>query len=188
MTLAWSARTLACALFAAELLTACSDGASTGSHANPAQASARADAAATAILGQTLPDLAGTPQSLGQWKGKVLVLNYWATWCPPCREEMPAFSRLHERFAPKGVQFVGISIDSPSKVKQFSEETPVAYPLLISTMDTMQTLADLGNVAQGLPFTVILDREGTLHSTKLGRYDEKSLEKRLQELLTGSGT
>lgn len=138
------------------------------------------------MLAQTLPDAAGIPQPIAQWKGKILVLNFWATWCPPCREEMPAFSRLHEKYSANGVQFVGISIDSPAKVRQFSEETPVAYPLLISTLDIMQTLADFGNIAQGLPFTVIVGRDGNLYSTKLGRYDEASLEKRLQELLAKS--
>lgn len=135
------------------------------------------------MLALTLPDAEGVPQAIAQWKGRILVLNYWATWCPPCREEMPAFSRLHEKYSANGVQFIGISIDSPSKVKQFSAETPVAYPLLISNLDIMQTLADFGNVAQGLPFTVIIDRNGTLYSTKLGRYDEAGLEIRLQELL-----
>jgi peroxiredoxin len=135
------------------------------------------------LLALSLPDLDGKPQPLGQWTGKILVVNYWATWCPPCKEEMPAFSRLHEKYAAKGVQFVGISIDSPEKVRKFQTETPVRYPLLLGTMETMQTAVNLGNVAQGMPFTVILDAKGTLHSTKLGRLSETALEQRLQGLL-----
>lgn len=142
----------------------------------------KADAAAKALLARSLPDAEGKPQALSQWKGKVLVINYWATWCPPCREEMPYFSRLHQELAVNGVQFIGIAIDSAAKVKKFSQETPVSYPLLIGSLDSMQSLEDLGNAAQGLPFTVILDREGQVQATKLGRYSEQALEKRLREL------
>jgi peroxiredoxin len=131
----------------------------------------------------SLPDLNGTQQALAQWDGKILVLNYWASWCAPCKEEMPAFSRLYERHASNGVQFVGISIDSPDKVRQFQKDTPVTYPLLLGSMDTMQVVSGLGNSMQGLPFTVILDRQGEVHSTKLGRFSEAVLDQRLQSLI-----
>ena len=149
----------------------------------PAPEPVTAPESADLLLALTLPDLAGTPQSLSQWKGKVLVLNYWATWCPPCREEMPAFSRLHERYTDKGVQFVGISVDSADKIREFQKESPVSYPLLIADVKVMQTSAGIGNPAQALPFTVIFDRTGRLHSTKLGRFSETVLEQRLQDLL-----
>ncbi len=157
-------------------------GSSLGAPPEQTRAIEKADATAKALLTQTLPDADGKPQAFSQWKGKVLVINYWATWCPPCREEMPYFSRLHQKNVANGVQFVGIAIDSAAKVKTFSEETPVSYPLLIGSMDSMQSLEDLGNTAQGLPFTVILGRDGRVQSTKLGRYSEQALEKRLQEL------
>ena len=138
---------------------------------------------ADSVLALTLPDPAGVPQSLSQWKGKILVVNYWATWCPPCREEMPAFSRLHDRYADKGVQFVGISIDSVVKIREFQKEYPVSYPLLIAGDDVLQTSAGIGNPAQALPFTVIFDRAGKLHSSKLGRFSEAALEQQLKDLL-----
>jgi peroxiredoxin len=136
-----------------------------------------------ALLELELPDLAGKSQPLAQWKGKILVANYWATWCPPCRDEMPGFSRLHQRYASKGVQFVGISIDSADKVRDFQKTTPVSYPLLVGGMEAAATSADIGNPSQGLPFTAIFDRSGALHSVKLGRLKEADLEQRLQELL-----
>jgi thiol-disulfide isomerase/thioredoxin len=111
--------------------------------------------AAARLLSLTLPDLEGKPQALSQWKGKVLVVNFWATWCPPCKEEMPEFSRLNKEFSPNGVQFVGISIDTAEKVLAFSKETPVSYPLLISNLDSLDLASDLGNRAKGLPFTII---------------------------------
>jgi peroxiredoxin len=140
-------------------------------------------AGTNALLEIELPDLAGKSQPLSQWKGKILVVNYWATWCPPCRDEMPGFSRLHQRYAAKGVQFVGISIDSADKVRDFQKMTPVSYPLLVGGMEAAATSADIGNPSQGLPFTAIFDRSGALHSVKLGRFKEADLEQRLQELL-----
>lgn len=131
-----------------------------------------------------LSDLQGKPQSLGQWRGKVLVVNYWATWCAPCREEMPAFSRLHERYRDKGVQFVGISIDDAVKIAEFQKTTPASYPLLIGDITTMENSARLGNARQALPFTAVFDRDGNLAMTKLGRYSEADLERHLNELIS----
>ncbi|MDP2135224.1 MAG: TlpA disulfide reductase family protein, partial [Sulfuritalea sp.] len=128
-------------------------------------------------------DLKGQTQSLGQWRGKVLVVNYWATWCHPCREEMPGFSRLQEKYRDKGVQFVGISIDDAAKIVEFQKETPVNYPLLIGDMNTMKSSADLGNSRQALPFTAVFDSNGKLAMTKLGRWSEADLERQLLDLI-----
>ncbi len=138
------------------------------------------------IFDVTLSDLQGRPQSIGQWRGKVLVVNYWATWCHPCREEMPGFSRLQDKFRDKGVQFVGISIDDAAKIIEFQKETPTTYPLLIGEIGTMKNSADLGNTRQALPFTAVFDRQGKLALTKLGRLSEKELEPELAELASRS--
>ena len=129
-----------------------------------------------------LTDLNGQPQDLGQWRGKVLVLNYWATWCPPCREEMPGFSRLQNKYRDKGVQFVGISIDSAAKIIEFQKLTPVSYPLVIGNMEAMEKSAELGNIQMALPFTAVFNRQGTLSSTRLGRFAESDLERQLIDL------
>lgn len=131
-----------------------------------------------------LTDLNAKPQSLSQWRGKVLILNYWATWCHPCREEMPGFSRLQDKYRDNGVQFVGISIDDASKIIEFQKDTPVSYPLLIGDMATMKNSADLGNTRQALPFTAVFDREGKLAATKLGRLSESELERQIKELIS----
>ena len=141
-------------------------------------------AATLAIPDLSLSDLQGRPQSLGQWRGKVLVLNYWATWCQPCRKEMPGFSRLQERYGDKGVQFVGISIDDADKVNEFRKDIPVSYPLLVGDMSAMKSSADLGNTGQGLPFTAVFDRQGRLSLTRLGRLSETELEPELIELIS----
>jgi thiol-disulfide isomerase/thioredoxin len=92
-----------------------------------------------AIMALTLPDLGGRLQALAQWRGKVLVVNYWASWCAPCVEEMPAFSRLQRQYAAQGVQFVGIGLDEVEKMRIFVKATPVAYPLLVGDAADSQT-------------------------------------------------
>ena len=131
-----------------------------------------------------LTDLNGQPQNFAQWRGKVLIVNYWATWCQPCREEMPGFSRLQDKYRDKGVQFVGISSDPPDKIIEFNKTTPVSYPLLIGDIGIMESSAKLGNTRQGLPFTALFDRDGRLSATKLGRLSEPELERQLKELLS----
>jgi thiol-disulfide isomerase/thioredoxin len=148
----------------------------------PAEAMPTADAPAR-LLALTLPDLNGQPQSLAQWRGKVLVVNFWATWCPPCKEEMPEFSRLSTQFASKGVQFVGISIDTADNVLAFQKEAPVSYPLLISSLETLDLSGDLGNRAKALPFTVILRTDGSPQQVKLGKFSTPELEKALNAAL-----
>ena len=135
------------------------------------------------LLGATLTDSNGQPQALGQWQGKVLVVNYWATWCPPCREEMPAFSRLQTRLGPEGVQFVGIGIDSPSAIKEYAFQTPMRYPLLIGGTEGMDLLRELGNESGALPYTLVLDRQGQPAFSRLGIVAENELEARLRPLI-----
>jgi len=145
---------------------------------------ATAPAPALPIFELVLADLKGQPQGLGQWRGKVLIVNYWATWCLPCREEMPGFSRLQDKYRDKGVQFVGISIDTADKILEFQKTTPVSYPLLIGDMTVMENSAKLGNSRQALPFTAVFDREGRLAATKLGRLSEPELDRQLAELVS----
>ena len=142
----------------------------------PAVSPTNAKFAAAQLLALTLPDSNANGQALAQWKEKVLVVNFWATWCLPCREEMPGFSRLHTKYAVKGVQFVGIAFDSADKVKEFSDHTPVSYPLLIGTSALMPLTAALGDAAGGLPFTVIVGRDGALLQTRLGLWKEAVLD------------
>lgn len=148
----------------------------------PPESAPTADAPAR-LLALTLPDLEGKSQSLSQWKGKVLVVNFWATWCPPCKEEMPEFSRISSKYAKNGVQFVGISIDSAEKVLAFSKEVEISYPLLISNLETLDLSSDLGNRAKALPFTVILRPDGTPQQVKLGKFATPDLEKAIQSAL-----
>lgn len=141
-----------------------------------------ATASAADVFRLVLTDVKGQPHGLDRYRGKVLVVNYWATWCHPCREEMPGFSRLQEKYSNKSVQFVGISIDDAAKIIEFQKETPVSYPLLIGDMGIMKSSAELGNSRQALPFTAVFDRQGRLSAAKLGRFAEADLERLLIDL------
>jgi thiol-disulfide isomerase/thioredoxin len=123
---------------------------------------------AAALLALSLPDTHGNPQSLRQWRGKVLVVNFWATWCGPCREEMPEFVRAQRELGSKGLQFVGIAVDQRDKVVQFANELDLNYPALIGGYDAVELSKPLGNRLAALPFTVIVDREGRIAHTQLG--------------------
>lgn len=148
----------------------------------PARSAPSADAASR-LNTLKLPDLEGREQSLAQWRGKVLVVNFWATWCPPCRAEIPEFARISKQNVNKGVQFVGISMDSADKVREFKRETEIPYTTLIGDLGTMDLVTDLGNRAKGLPFTVILRRDGSVHHVKLGAMPGPELEKALASAL-----
>lgn len=138
---------------------------------------------ANLILAATLPDLQGKNQSVSQWKGKVLVVNFWATWCEPCRREMPEFIELQDEFRDQGLLFIGIALDQKSKVQQFSKEVGVNYPVLIGGIKAMELAEAAGNRYAVLPFTVIFNRNGEIASTHVGRIARDKLEPMLKPLL-----
>jgi thiol-disulfide isomerase/thioredoxin len=120
------------------------------------------------LFGVTLPDTAGREQSFGQWRGKVLVVNFWATWCVPCREEMPEFVKLQRELGDRGVQFVGIAADDATKVKAFAEELGLNYPALIGGYGAIELSRTFGNQVGALPYTIFIDRSGRISRTHLG--------------------
>jgi peroxiredoxin len=135
------------------------------------------------LLALSLPDTQGAKQPLAQWRGKVLLVNFWATWCGPCREEMPEFVRAQHDLGPKGLQVVGIAIDQPDKVSSFARELNLNYPALIATYETMDVARPLGDRLLALPFTVILDRQGHVVHTQLGPMKPAQLRSILDNLL-----
>ena len=128
-------------------------------------------------------DYQGRQQSLAQWQGKILVVNFWATWCPPCREEMPYFSRLNEKYAPDGVQFVGISADPAHLVETFARQESISYPLLTAGDRSLELSKELGNTLQGLPYTLVLGRKREPLLSHTGRLTETELEALLKQNL-----
>ena len=130
-------------------------------------------------------DLAGKPLTLTglQLQGKVLIINYWATWCAPCREEIPLFVRIQEEFADKNIQFVGISIDQADKIREFAQEFKINYPLAVAGIEAIETSRRIGNKAGVLPYTVIIDRSGKVAERMLGAISETRLRQTLKPLI-----
>lgn len=135
------------------------------------------------ILATTLPDLQGKNQSISQWRGKILVINFWATWCTPCRREIPEFIELQDELRNQGLLFIGIALDQKEKVVQFSKEIGINYPVLLGGIGAMTLAEAAGNRHAVLPFTVIFDREGKITSTHIGRIARDKLEPILKPLL-----
>lgn len=135
-----------------------------------------ADAAAVDLLyGLTLPDAHEQPQVLSTLRGAPVVVNFWATWCPPCIEEMPELSAMQTELGPRGLRVVGIGIDSAANVRQFSERTPMRYPLLVAGPGGIELARRFGNQAGALPYTVVIDRQNRIALRKLGRFDAEVL-------------
>ena len=130
-----------------------------------------------------LHDLQGQPHTLAEWRGKVVVLNFWASWCPPCREEMPEFVRLQRELGGRGLQFVGVAIDDPEAVREFLEEHPVNYPILFGDERAPEWADQLGNRLAALPFSVVFDREGRPVKAHTGAFEREEILKIVQPLL-----
>jgi thiol-disulfide isomerase/thioredoxin len=142
-----------------------------------------AEGAAHRLMSISLPDLNGKLQAVSQWRGKVLVVNFWATWCVPCREEIPALKTVKTQYASNGVIIVGIALDDVVKVQEYAAEFRVDYPLLMGSMETLSMTSDLGNRAGVLPYTVVLDRSGKVVEAHAGALTEASLGAILAPLL-----
>ena len=124
----------------------------------------------------------GKPQSLSLLKGHPIVVNFWASWCGPCVEEMPALSQLQREYAKKGIQFVGLGVDSEKNVQAFLQKVNVAYPVYVTGFGGADLARAFGNTAGGLPFTVVIDAKGNIRSTKLGQIDPQALKQTLDAL------
>lgn len=135
------------------------------------------------ILLLPLADLNGKTQTLSRQLGKMLVVNVWATWCLPCREEIPTLNKIHEKYAANSVEVVGIAADNTVKVREYSEEMGIEYSLLIGGAETVAASKDLGNRAEVLPFALILDRAGQVEFTHAGALSEAALDTALAPLL-----
>ncbi|MDH5435272.1 MAG: TlpA family protein disulfide reductase [Gammaproteobacteria bacterium] len=129
-----------------------------------------------------LPDMDGNIQSSTNWKGKVLLVNFWATWCPPCRKEIPAFLDVMSTHGDRGFQVVGIAIDEKNSVQDYIDSMGIEYPVLIGKNDAIEISKQLGNRLGALPYTLITDRTGKVILTHRGELTKEDLLKTISPL------
>jgi thiol-disulfide isomerase/thioredoxin len=149
----------------------------------------QADEIASAPLYQaSFTDLAGQPVVLEQLRGKVAVVNFWATWCPPCRKEIPDLIEAQEQYRERGVAFIGIAVeDNRELVQDFARAYGINYPLASGKEQGIALMQKLGNQAAGLPFTLVLDAQGNIVDTRRGPMSAARLEQALQAALASPG-
>ena len=128
----------------------------------------------------SVPDMSGQSHTVREYTNKPLVLNFWATWCPPCVKEMPDLEALHQTYP--NVNFVGFAADTERNMLKFEEKVKVTYPLLVAGMGSISLMKNLGNKTGGLPFTLIFDVGGKLSHKILGQVEKDELEQILKTL------
>jgi thiol-disulfide isomerase/thioredoxin len=148
----------------------------------PAPTSSAVSIAPSALWAATFRDAAGAPHSLGEIRATLLVVNFWATWCAPCREEMPALSRVQARWRDRGVAFIGLANDDAAKVERFGRDLGISYPLWVGGDAVTELSRRLGNGRGVLPHTAIIDGSGELLEGRVGPYTEAELDAKLAQL------
>jgi thiol-disulfide isomerase/thioredoxin len=153
-----------------------------GTTAQAAMVSSANSHAVDSLWSASLQNAVGTSQKIAAFKGKPVVINFWASWCGPCVKEMPALSSMNRDYAKKGITFIGVGVDSEKNVNAFLQKVPVDYPVYIAGFGGADLARNFGNNAGALPFTVVIDAKGAIRLTKLGEVDQKELKATLDSL------
>jgi thiol-disulfide isomerase/thioredoxin len=135
-----------------------------------------------------LRDVDGVSRSITEWDGQVLLVNFWATWCPPCRSEMPRLIELQETYGDQGLQIIGVALDSPELVKAYADAIGADYPMLWGEQDAIDAAHGFGFDVIGLPISAIVDRDGTVRTIHIGEMRDEHLAELVVPLVTGEGT
>ncbi|HEX7055486.1 MAG TPA: TlpA disulfide reductase family protein [Burkholderiales bacterium] len=135
---------------------------------------------AAALLAYPFQRLGGGTTRLADWDAPVLLCNFWATWCTPCREEIPLLVATRHKYAANGLEVAGIGIDQVDKLRDFSRELGVDYPILIAGVDSSELLRSLGDKTAALPYSVLLDSRRRITYTKLGAWSESELNREIR--------
>jgi peroxiredoxin len=160
-----------------------------GGERDPGSAAPRAtDLRGEDLIGQRRPDYNlgsadGSIVSASDFDGQVVLVNFWATWCAPCREEMPMLMDLRARYKEDGLEVVGIAIDDVAMAREFISELGIEYPNLVGSTDVMATLRLYGNISGVLPYSVLVDRNGIVRWTHLGVLETSALESEIENIL-----
>lgn len=130
-----------------------------------------------------LPDLAGERRSIAEWDGEVVLINFWATWCPPCREEIPLLIDLQREYGDRGLQVVGVALDRLPAVRDYAAAMEINYPILHGMGAAMEVQARYGNTRGTLPYTVLVDREGRIRHVFARQVHRADIEPIIREML-----
>lgn len=173
-------------ILAVVMAVAAAAGFATRQYLNQEDDTSHASRAIGAVIGQPRPefamrDIEGTVRNIRDWDGQVILLNFWATWCPPCLREMPAFIELQHEYGEQGLQIVGVAMDNEANVIAFAEQLEVNYPLMAGDADTIELAKRYGNTIGALPYTVIIDRNGTISNTFAGELSKSRALKSLKQ-------
>lgn len=123
----------------------------------------------------SLPDLTGKQRNITEWQGKIRIINFWATWCPPCLKEIPEFIKLQNEFKSKNVQFIGIAIEDSQPVKEYLDTIKINYPMLIGGDEAIALSHQLGNIVNAVPFTVFVNSQGQIIHRQPGEIDREKV-------------
>lgn len=127
-------------------------------------------------------DLTGTVRNIKEWDGKIIFLNFWATWCPPCKKEIPTFVALQKNYGDQGFQMIGIAIDELEAVSEYAKDMQINYPLLMAQSEGIGLAKRFGNGVGVLPYTVVINRDSGVSHTILGEISKIQAEEILDEL------
>lgn len=142
------------------------------------------DVIGTMLTAFELTDTEGNIVNTNSLKGKVLLVNFWATWCPPCKREMPAFIELQAQYAQQGFQILGVALDDEDSVRDFADTLGVNYPVMAAEYDGLMLSREYGNHIGALPYSVFVDRNGTIIATKAGELSRRQVEEAIRPLLS----
>jgi peroxiredoxin len=130
-----------------------------------------------------LPDLEGRTRELREFRGQVVLVNFWATWCPPCRREIPALQRVRGEYRERGFEILGVALDDAQAVRDFVAEHGLGYPQLLAGGEGAGVMGRFGNPRGALPYSVLVDREGVIRLAHLGELPPEKLVAALEPLL-----
>ena len=152
-------------------------------HDDDRKAEADRQAAIAALFATRFTDADEAPHALADYRGKLLVVNFWATWCGPCKAEMPDLQKVQDDYGARGVEIVGIAIDRAEAVRDFRHDNPIRYPLLIGGVGGATLARGLGDGEGALPYTAVFDRSGGLIEQHLGALNLADLRRLLDDRL-----
>ena len=140
------------------------------------------------VIGEVRPafelkDIEGKLRNINEWNGKVLLVNFWATWCSPCKKEIPVFMELQEQYATKGFQVIGLAVDNETAVKDYATTISINYPVMAAEIAAMEISQRYGNQINVIPYTVFVARDGKIVLTRPGEISKKEAEEIIKGLL-----